>query len=210
VPAVNAHSRSTTLLCAYWRSGSRGCGRCVACPRIGERPGPAARGGEQGGAAQAGGRAGEAFQPDAGKRRGQVPIGYAARHAGERGAGHAMGQVLCVQSGSQAGEPDSPGVARPQVPCGGAFHQELQWVAAPVSAGRARLIVSARVVFTRPLFGMRGLIESSSLEARSRMRRSLKQLMRTDVSCGVSQALPACADTTCFKRAACISSRCLR
>jgi hypothetical protein len=57
---------------------------------------------------------------------------------------------------------------------------------------------------------MRGLIESSSLEARSRMRRSLKQLMRTDVSCGVSQALPACADTTCFKRAACISSRCLR
>ena len=39
-------------------------------------------------------------------------------------------------------------------------------MAAPAGDGRARLVVSARVVFTGPVFGMRGLIESSSLEAR--------------------------------------------
>ncbi|KAK9839276.1 hypothetical protein WJX81_005429 [Elliptochloris bilobata] len=56
-------------------------------------------------------------------------------------------------------------VARtPEVPCGTCFHQELQWVATPAGKGRTRVVVSARVVFTRPLFGMRGLIESSSLE----------------------------------------------
>ena len=38
-------------------------------------------------------------------------------------------------------------------------------MAAPAGDGRARLVVSARVVFTGPVFGMRGLIESSSLEA---------------------------------------------
>lgn len=54
----------------------------------------------------------------------------------------------------------------PQVPCGRCFHQELQWVAAPAGDGRARLVVSARVAFTGPVYGMRGLIESSSLEAR--------------------------------------------
>ena len=52
------------------------------------------------------------------------------------------------------------------MPCGRCFHQELQWVAAPAGEGRARLVVSARVVFTGPVLGMRGLIESSSLEAR--------------------------------------------
>jgi len=57
--------------------------------------------------------------------------------------------------------------AAAQVPCGNSFHQELQWVATPAGEGRARLVVSARVVFLRPLFGMRGLIESSSLEARN-------------------------------------------
>lgn len=39
-------------------------------------------------------------------------------------------------------------------------------MAAPVGVGRTRLVVSARVVFVRPLFGMRTLIERSSLEAR--------------------------------------------
>lgn len=39
-------------------------------------------------------------------------------------------------------------------------------MAAPAGDGRARLVVSARVVFTGPVFSMRGLIESSSLEAR--------------------------------------------
>lgn len=80
-------------------------------------------------------------------------------------------QVPCGNSfcrEQQWGAFDSETVAAAaQVPCGNSFHQELQWVATPAGEGRARLVVSARVVFLRPLFGMRGLIESSSLEVRN-------------------------------------------
>ena len=49
-------------------------------------------------------------------------------------------------------------------------------MAAPAGEGRARLVVSARVLFTGPVFGMRGLIESSSLEARpcARLQKALQ------------------------------------
>ena len=80
-------------------------------------------------------------------------------------------QVPCGNSSCReqhGGAFDSETVAAAaQVPCGNSFHQELQWVATPAGEGRARLVVSARVVFLRPLFGMRGLIESSSLEVRN-------------------------------------------
>ena len=86
----------------------------------------------------------------------------------------------------------SASVATPGVPCGSVFRVRLQWAATKADAGRTRLRVAARVVFTSPpsIPGVRRVIQSAALDGLRRAYGGYRAALAARFGAGAVDALP--------------------